>query len=243
MSTASRASTLLGDSRVSLSPSWVTGSFPQLGHRCFLSTGSQVFSLLSVGVSRLVWLLAAPGMLPVPLLLRAAAVAPRCWGWEVWGLLDLPLEVWRPCGTIPVTGAGLEAAEWPDGCLVTTCQVPLAELGCSNAQEGRVGTLLTQSARTWPVSRYTGDNTANLPRQLLWQSERHQQHLAQQMRLDWNLLQEPAIETGIFLYQYKLYWYSFYCYRTICCELQFCRAEHDALWKSIVHPHLWSCLA
>lgn len=109
MSTASRAST-------------------QLGYRFFPSILISLTELdyvfpQSVEVSRLVWLGLASGSFHrctfVPLLLRVAAVASRCWSWEVWELLDIPLEVCQPCGTILGNGAGLEAAEWPGECLVS----------------------------------------------------------------------------------------------------------------------------
>lgn len=151
MSTASRAST-------------------QLGYRFFPSILISLTELdyvfpQSVEVSRLVWLGLASGSFHrctfVPLLLRVAAVASRCWSWEVWELLDIPLEVCQPCGTILGNGAGLEAAEWPGECLVSPwC------LGCSNAQGRRVDTVLTQPGRTWPCVLSWG-NTANLPKQLL----------------------------------------------------------------------------
>lgn len=143
----------------------------------------------SVEVSRLLWLLAVPRTLPVSLLLRAAAVAP--WGWEVWELLDL---VWK-FGSIPAAGAGLEAAEWSGECLVSPWCL---WLGWAAAMPRRGGWAPFPPSLPGhgPVSSH-GDSTANLSRQLLWLSDRHWEHPAQQVRFGWNLLQEPAIEAEL----------------------------------------------
>lgn len=94
-----------------------------------------------------------------------AVVASRCWSWEVWELLDIPLEVCQPCGTILTTGAGLEAAEGPGDCLVSLWCLWLSWTAAMPRRGGWTPFSPSLPGHG-PVSSHV-DNTANLPKQLL----------------------------------------------------------------------------